>query len=107
MALLFLISLKTVWDIIYETVNSSQFFIWMLLFGYTAFMKQIGANQMTVRMLSRPLLHLKYKALLLPLFYLIGNVLGLIIPSASSFICFINGHGLSNFSLSWDFATQG
>ena len=59
-------------------------FILMLLFGYTAFMKQIGANQMTVQMLSRPLLHLKYKALLLPLFYLIGNVLGLIIPSASS-----------------------
>lgn len=59
-------------------------FILMLLFGYTAFMKQIGANQMTVQVMSRPLLHLKYKPLLIPFFYLIGNVLGLIIPSASS-----------------------
>lgn len=59
-------------------------FILMLLFGYTAFMKQIGANQMTVQVMSHPLLRLKYKALLLPLFYLIGNVLGVIIPSASS-----------------------
>lgn len=59
-------------------------FILMLLFGYTAFMKQIGANQMTVDLLSRPLARLKFKALLIPLFYVIGNILGLIIPSASS-----------------------
>ena len=59
-------------------------FILMLLFGYTAFMREIGANQMTVYLFSRPLSRLKYKALLIPFFYLIGNVLGLMIPSASS-----------------------
>lgn len=59
-------------------------FILMLLFGYTAFMKQIGANQMIVHVMSRPLLKLKHKGFILPIFYLIGNVLGLIIPSASS-----------------------
>lgn len=59
-------------------------FILMLLFGYTAFMKEIGANQMTVYLFSRPLSRLKYKALLIPFFYVIGNVLGLMIPSASS-----------------------
>lgn len=59
-------------------------FILMLLFGYTAFMKQIGANQMIVQVMSQPILKLKHKGFILPIFYLIGNVLGLIIPSASS-----------------------
>ena len=59
-------------------------FILMLLFGYTAFMKQIGANQMIVHVVSQPLFRLKYKGFILPIFYLIGNLLGLIIPSASS-----------------------
>lgn len=43
-------------------------FILMLLFGYTAFMREIGANQMTVYLFSRPLSRLKYKALLIPFF---------------------------------------
>ena len=59
-------------------------FILMILFGYTAYMKCIGANQMTVQVMSRPLLNLKHKGLLIPIFYLIGNILGLMIPSASS-----------------------
>ena len=59
-------------------------FILMLLFGYTAFMKKIGANQMIVHVMSQPLFKLKYKGFILPIFYLLGNLLGLIIPSASS-----------------------
>ncbi|MDE5977497.1 MAG: C4-dicarboxylate transporter DcuC [Turicibacter sp.] len=68
----------------FTTQLTGASFILMLLFGYTSYMKQIGANQMTVDVMSKALSRLKYKELLLPLFYLIGNVLGLIIPSASS-----------------------
>ena len=59
-------------------------FIIMLLFGYTAYMKEIGADVMTVRMLSLPLTYLKFKSLLVPVFFLIGNLLCIVIPSASS-----------------------
>ena len=59
-------------------------FIIMLLFGYTAYMKEIGANEMTVRLLSAPLQHLKHKDLMIPIFFIIGNLLCIIIPSASS-----------------------
>ena len=59
-------------------------FIIMLLFGYTAYMKEIGANEMTVRLLSAPLKHVKHKNLMIPIFFIIGNILCIIIPSASS-----------------------
>jgi len=63
---------------------SGASFIVMLLFGYTTYMKELGANEMTVRLLSAPLIRLKYKGILIPAFFLIGNLLCIIIPSASS-----------------------
>ena len=63
---------------------SGASFTLLLLFGYTAYMKAIRADEKTVSVLSAPLKHIKIKALLIPIFYLIGNFLCIIIPSSSS-----------------------
>lgn len=59
-------------------------FTLMLLFGYIAYMKEIGADERTVSLLSKPLSYFKSKGVLIFIFFLIGNVLCIIIPSASS-----------------------
>ena len=56
----------------------------MILFGYSAYMNKIGANQMAVDIMVRPLKHIKHKALFVPAVFLIGNVMSLVVPSASS-----------------------
>jgi len=56
----------------------------MILFGYTAYMSEIGANDMTVKLLSTPLTRIKNKRLIVPVFFLIASSLCMIIPSASS-----------------------
>lgn len=59
-------------------------FTLMLLFGYIAYMKEIGADERTVALLSKPLSYFKSKGALIFIFFLIGNALCIIIPSASS-----------------------
>ena len=56
----------------------------MVLFGYSAYMNVIGANQVAVNYMVKPLRHIKHKALIVPAVFLLGNVMSLVIPSASS-----------------------
>lgn len=56
----------------------------MVLFGFSAYMTHIGANAVAVDMLTKPLLKLKVKYLLVPLTFWVGNVMSLAVPSASS-----------------------
>lgn len=56
----------------------------MILFGFAAYMTHIGANAKTVDILTKPLLGLKVKYLLVPLVFWVGNLMSLVVPSASS-----------------------
>lgn len=56
----------------------------MILFGYSGYMNFIGANQVAVKTLVKPMLKIKSKALFIPVVFLIGNLMSLVIPSASS-----------------------
>lgn len=56
----------------------------MVLFGFSAYMTHIGANAVAVDLLTRPLLKLKVKYLLVPLTFWVGNLMSLAVPSASS-----------------------
>jgi len=56
----------------------------MILFGYSGYMNVIGANQVAVNSLVKPLKKIKSKALFVPLVFLIGNLMSLVVPSASS-----------------------
>lgn len=63
---------------------SSAGLVIMILFGYSAYMNKIGANQMAVDIMVRPLKHIKHKVLFVPAVFLLGNVMSLVVPSASS-----------------------
>lgn len=56
----------------------------MVLFGFSAYMSHIGANQMATTVLTRPLLKVKMTYLLVPLVFWIGNLMSLAVPSASA-----------------------
>lgn len=56
----------------------------MVLFGFSAYMTHIGANQAAVRVLTAPLLKMKAKYLLVPVAFWVGNLMSLAVPSASS-----------------------
>lgn len=56
----------------------------LLLGGYAAYMNHIGANAATVDMLTRPLKHIKSPWILVPVVFLLGNLLSIVIPSASN-----------------------
>lgn len=62
---------------------SGASFTLLLLFGYTAYMKAIRADEKTVSVLSA-LKHIKIKALLIPIFLFDWKFLCIIIPSSSS-----------------------
>ena len=47
-------------------------------------MNAIGANQMAVNFLVKPLMKIKRKSLFVPVVFLIGNLMSLVVPSASS-----------------------
>ena len=56
----------------------------MVLFGYSGYMNTIGANQVAVNLLVEPLKKVKSKTLFVPIVFLVGNLMSLVIPSASS-----------------------
>jgi len=56
----------------------------LILGGYTAYMNAIGANDMTVRALLQPIKRFKNKYILLILVFLVGNILSIVVPSASN-----------------------
>lgn len=74
---------KVIGNLFTKQLTGASFTL-MLLFGYIAYMKEIGADLQTVALLSRPLQYVKSKGVLIFLFFLIGNALCIIIPSASS-----------------------
>ena len=69
-----------------EFVNtlSSAGLIILILGGYTAYMNRIGANDVTVNVLTKPLEKIKSPYMLVPIVFLLGNLLSLVIPSASN-----------------------
>ncbi|WP_342080725.1 C4-dicarboxylate transporter DcuC [Enterococcus faecalis] len=72
-------------DTIIAQVSSAGIVI-MILFGYSGYMNMnaIGANQMAVNFLVKPLMKIKRKSLFVPVVFLIGNLMSLVVPSASS-----------------------
>ncbi|PZL75519.1 C4-dicarboxylate ABC transporter [Enterococcus plantarum] len=70
-------------DTIIAQVSSAGIVI-MILFGYSGYMNVIGANQVAVNSLVKPLQKIKSKALFVPLVFLVGNLMSLVVPSASS-----------------------
>ncbi|MEG0327457.1 MAG: C4-dicarboxylate transporter DcuC [Erysipelothrix sp.] len=56
----------------------------LILGGYTAYMSSIGANEVTVNSLTKPLNKIKSPYILVPIVFLLGNLLSLVIPSASN-----------------------
>lgn len=70
-------------DTIIAQVSSAGIVI-MILFGYSGYMNAIEANQMAVNFLVKPLMKIKRKSLFVPVVFLIGNLMSLVVPSASS-----------------------
>ncbi|WP_121616102.1 C4-dicarboxylate transporter DcuC [Virgibacillus halodenitrificans] len=56
----------------------------LMLGGYTAYMSSIGANDITVQVLTKPISKIKSVYFLVPIVFLLGNLLSLVIPSAST-----------------------
>ncbi|HEY0188028.1 MAG TPA: C4-dicarboxylate transporter DcuC [Cellulomonas sp.] len=56
----------------------------MVLFGFSSYMSHIGANDVAVQMLTGPMLRLRLRYLLVPIVFWVGNLLSLVVPSASS-----------------------
>ncbi|AZU59978.1 C4-dicarboxylate transporter DcuC [Neobacillus mesonae] len=66
-----------------ETFSAAGFVI-LILGGYTAYMSAIGANDVTVNVLTKPISKFKSVYVLVPVVFLLGNLLSLVIPSASN-----------------------
>lgn len=75
--------LKAIVDQFKSTISSAGFII-LILGGYSTYMSHIKANNVTVSVLTRPIAHIKSVYILVPLVFLLGNVLSLVIPSASN-----------------------
>ncbi|RKI47659.1 C4-dicarboxylate ABC transporter [Clostridium paraputrificum] len=56
----------------------------MTLFGFSGYMNLIGANEVTVDIMTKPLGKIKSKYFIVPVIFLLGNLLSLVVPSASS-----------------------
>ena len=75
--------LKAIADQFKSTLSSAGFII-LILGGYSAYMSAIGANDVTVSVLTKPIGHIKSVYILVPVVFLLGNLLSLVIPSASN-----------------------
>lgn len=75
--------LKAVADQFKSTIASSGFII-LMLGGYSTYMTKIQANDITVRALIKPIAGIKSVYILVPLVFLVGNILSLVVPSASN-----------------------
>lgn len=81
--MLLLDPLKAVMDEFKSTLPKAGFII-LMLGGYSAYMTSIGANEVTVNTLTKPIKGIKSVYILVPVVFLIGNLLSLVIPSASN-----------------------
>jgi len=68
----------------FKSIISSSGFIILILGGYSAYMSAIKANEVTVYALTKPIRKIKNVYVLVPIVFLIGNLLSLVIPSASN-----------------------
>lgn len=68
----------------FKSTLSSAGLIILILGGYTAYMSSIGANDLTVQMLTKSISKVKSVYILVPIIFLLGNLLSLVIPSAST-----------------------
>ncbi|MDR0992761.1 MAG: C4-dicarboxylate transporter DcuC [Ruminococcus sp.] len=68
----------------FKSMMTSSGFIILILGGYAAYMSSIGANQVTVSVLTKPIMKIKSVYILVPVIFLLGNMLSLVIPSASN-----------------------
>lgn len=75
--------LKVIADQFKSTISSAGFII-LILGGYSSYMNSIKANNVTVSVLTKPIGKIKSVYVLVPLVFLMGNLLSLVIPSASN-----------------------
>lgn len=68
----------------FKSTLTSAGFIILILGGYTRYMSAINANEVTVNVLTKPLSRIKSVYFLVPVVFLLGNGLSLVIPSASN-----------------------
>lgn len=68
----------------FKNTLSNAGFIILILGGFTAYMSQIGANDMTVSALMKPIQKIKSPYILVPIIFLLGNMMSLVVPSASN-----------------------
>lgn len=80
---LWLDPLKAIADQFKSTLSSAGFII-LILGGYSAYMSSIEANDITVSVLTKPIGKIKSVYILAPVVFLLGNLLSLVIPSASN-----------------------
>lgn len=69
---------------LFVTQYSNAGLIILTLFGFAGYMSHIGANDMVIRVLSKPLERIRSPYVLVPLVFWVGTLLSIIIPSASS-----------------------
>lgn len=74
---------KAIKDLFVRQYSNAGLII-MTLFGFAAYMSHIGANDVVIRVLSKPLERIRSPYILVPLVFWLGTILSLIIPSASS-----------------------
>ena len=74
---------KTIRDLFVSQYSNAGLII-LTLFGFAAYMSHIGANDMVIRVMTKPLSHVKSSYILVPLVFWFGTCLQIIIPSAAS-----------------------
>lgn len=68
----------------FKSTLSSSGFIILILGGYAAYMSAIGANEVTVSVLTKPMGKIKSVYVLAAVVFLVGNCLSLVVPSAAN-----------------------
>lgn len=68
----------------FKGILMSAGLIILILGGFTSYMTHIGANDVTVNALLKPIRGIKSQYILVPIIFLIGNLMSLVIPSASN-----------------------
>lgn len=68
----------------FKSTLTNAGFIILILGGYASYMTYIGANEVTVNALLKPIKKVKSVYILVPIVFILGNLLSLVIPSASN-----------------------
>ncbi|MBZ7985861.1 C4-dicarboxylate transporter DcuC [Campylobacter sp. Cr9] len=68
----------------FKDILTKAGFVILILGGYTAYMNKIRANDATVSLLIKPIKYIKSPYILVPVVFLLGNLLSIVVPSASN-----------------------